>query len=131
MIGLDTNVIVRYLAQDDPEQSAAATKVFEERISRDDPGFVSSVALCEVAWVLSRAYKVPRKVVGEALRGLLDAEELVVEHRECALRAWQRFLSGRADFPDYLIGEIGREAGAATTLSFDGRACRSDLFSPP
>ena len=128
MIGLDTNVIVRYLAQDDPVQSAAATEIFEERLSREEPGFVASVALCEVAWVLSRAYKASREMVGNALEGLLGAAELVVEHREASERALSRFRTGAADFSDYLIGEIAKEAGAETTLSFDRKACRSDLF---
>ena len=97
-MGLDTNVIVRYLAQDDPVQSAAATGIFEERLSREEPGFVASVALCEVAWVLSRAYKASREVVGNALEGLLGATELVVEHREASERALSRFRTGRRIF---------------------------------
>lgn len=129
MIGLDTNVIVRYLAQDDPVQSAVATRVFEEWLSPSEPGFVASVALCEVAWVLARAYKTPRDKVGEPIQVLLEATELQVEHRNAAMRALARFRAGVADFSDCLIGEIAAEAGAKTTLSFDRKACRSELFT--
>ena len=53
MIGLDTNVIVRYVVQDDPRQSAAATRLMEKTLSAENPGFVAVVTLCEVAWVLA------------------------------------------------------------------------------
>ena len=56
MIGLDTTILVRYLAQDDPVQSAAATEIIERRLTEDNPGFISIVAMVETVWVLDRAY---------------------------------------------------------------------------
>ena len=56
MIGLDTNVLVRYLTQDDPSQARLATDLIERRLSHQDPGFISIVAMVETAWVLERAY---------------------------------------------------------------------------
>ena len=131
MIGLDTNVIVRYLVQDDPEQAAAASHVFEDVLSTENRGFVSSVVLCEVVWVLKRGYKVRKPGLCRVLRGLLAAEELELEHRDLVSKAVDRFESGKADFSDYLVGERAREAGAPTTLSFDKAACSCDLFEFP
>lgn len=50
MIGLDTNVLVRYLAQDDPTQSPRATEIIEQEISKEKPGYISSVVLVETVW---------------------------------------------------------------------------------
>ena len=131
MIGLDTNVIVRYLVQDDPEQAAVASHVFEDVLSTGNRGFVSSVVLCEVVWVLKRGYKVRKPGLCRVLRGLLAAEELELEHRDLVSKAVDRFESGKADFSDYLVGECAREAGAPATLSFDEAACFCDLFEFP
>ncbi len=130
MIGLDTNVIVRYLVQDDPGQAAAASHVFEDLLSSENRGFVAAVALCEVVWVLKRGYKVRKPALCRVLRGLLAAEELEIEHRDLVTKAVARFEAGKADFSDYLVGERALAAGARTTLSFDEDACSCDLFEP-
>lgn len=129
MIGLDTNVIVRYLVQDDPVQSEIATRIFEERLSADNRGFVSAVTLCEVVWVLKRGYKRPKPELCTVVRALLEAGELEIEHRDLVWRALSAFQSGTADFSDYLIGERARVAGAPTTLTFDQSAATASLFT--
>lgn len=128
MIGLDTNVIVRYLVQDDPKQAAVATQLFEDRLSAGNPGFISVVTLCEVVWVLKRGYKRPKEELCSVLRALLEAEELDIEDRDLVWRALARFRQGKADFSDYLIGERAKSAGAETTMTFDETAAESDLF---
>jgi len=128
VIGLDTNVIVRYLVQDDPVQSAAASRVFEDRLSAENRGFVAAVTLCEVVWVLKRGYKVRKPGLCRVVRGLLAAEELELEHRDLVARAVARFETGKADFSDYLIGERALAAGARKTLSLDEDSCSCDLF---
>lgn len=132
MFALDTNVIVRYIAQDDPAQSAAATRIFEDIISDKNHGFITSIALCETLWVLSRAYGQPREKLVEVVEALLKADNLELEHRDLVWNAKEDFRNGNADFSDYLIARIGKAQGASTTLSFDRNALKSkDLFSDP
>lgn len=122
MIGLDTNVIVRFLAQDDDEQSPIATK-FIERLSRERPGFVSAVVLAEVTWVLSRAYKYPREGIAEVVDGLLRSTELIVENSEAAYRALGLFqASTTGEFADAMIAATASLAGADEIVTFDKAA---------
>lgn len=128
MIGLDTNVVVRYLAQDDARQSAAASRVFERVLSPENPGFISAVVLCEIAWVLAECYGADEERVHAAIDGLLAAKQIAVEAPDVvrrALRAWQE--SG-ADFADALIGELAREHGAEKTVTFDRAAAKLPGF---
>ena len=119
MIGLDTNVAVRYLAQDDEIQSAAATR-FISRLSKEKPGFVSSVVLAEISWVLVRVYKTPREDLARILEGLLRSAELVVENAQAAYRALGVYSSSTSvEFADALIAETALLAGADETVTFD------------
>jgi predicted nucleic-acid-binding protein len=122
MIGLDTNVIVRFLTQDDPVQSPIATRLFSQ-LSRDEPGFISAVVLAEVTWVLSRAYQASRHDVARAVEGLLRSAELTVENAAAAYRALGAFqASQQAEFADALIAQTAALAGAVETVTFDRRA---------
>lgn len=122
MIGLDTNVIVRFLTQDDEAQSARATRVFS-RLTQEAPGFVSLVVLVELSWVLTRAYRTTRDGLAETIEGLLRSAEIRIENAEAAWRALGVFQHSRAvDFADALIAEIAALAGATETVTFDRRA---------
>ncbi len=129
MIALDTNVLVRYIVQDDPVQAAAATRLIESECSADEPGLVSSVTLCELVWVLARGYRTARARIVAVLRAILSAEELQAEDPDRAWRALGCFESGGADFADYLVGAGNRDRGAKTTYTFDARAAASELFT--
>ena len=132
MVALDANVIVRYIAQDDPLQSAAATRVFEEVITDENHGFISSIAMCETLWVLSRAYGQTREKLVQVIEALLKADNLELEHRDFVWGAMDDFRNGKADFSGYLIARIGKAQGASTTLSIDEKALKTkDLFSRP
>ncbi len=122
MIGIDTNVLVRYVTQDDPEQSAAATRVVEG-FDEDSPGFVSLVTVVETYWVLRRAYQVDRTVACDVISGLLDSRELVVQYSDVVRRSVRRASRG-ADFADAVIFESGVEAGCVCTVTFDRRAAQ-------
>ncbi len=128
MIALDTNVLVRYIVQDDPDQASAAARLIESQCSSDEPGLVSSVTLCELVWVLSRGYCTPKERTVAVLRTLLCAEELQAEDPDLAWRALGLFEAGPADFADYLVGASNRARGASATYTFDKTACASDLF---
>ena len=79
MIGLDTNVLVRYLTQDDPIQSPQATRLIEQKLSEANPGFVSVVAIVETVWVLERAYGFAALEIATAIENALQADALVIE----------------------------------------------------
>lgn len=119
MIGVDTNVIVRFLAQDDAVQSPIATR-FISRLSRERPGFVSAVVLAEITWVLARAYKASRADIAAAIEGLLRSAELVVENADAAYRALARYQNSKSvEFADALIAQISALAGADEFVTFD------------
>lgn len=122
MIGLDTNVLVRYLVQDDPDQSAVASALIEE-LTETDPGYLSLVTVVELYWVLRRAYKVGAGRCAELLEGLLDARELRVDH-DTVVRAALTASRGGLDVADAIIAELGRAAGCDHTVTFDEHAAR-------
>lgn len=124
MIGLDTNVLVRYVMQDDPRQSPRATRVIES-LSAEEPGFVPVVALVELVWVLSGSYGLGRAQVAQVLEGLLRSKELVVDRAELVTQALNRFGTAGADFADALIERIAADAGCTTTMTFDAGAVKS------
>ncbi len=128
MIGLDTNVLVRYIVRDDEKQAKAATRLIESRCTADNPGLVSAIVLCELAWVLTRGYGYRRDMVGRVITRILSVQELEVEDAELAWRAVRLFEQGKADFADYLIGVSNHENKAEVTYTFDGRAVENDLF---
>ncbi len=124
MIGLDTNVLVRYVLQDDPRQSQQASRLFDS-LSADSPGFVSVVVLVELAWVLGAGYKIPRAQLAAVLEALLRSKELVIDRADVVAQALQRFGSGGADFADALIERMATAAGCATTMTFDQGAAKA------
>ena len=98
MIALDTNVLVRYLTQDDPGQSGAANQLIEAQCSHEEPCRVSMVVLCELVWVLRSAYGHDRATIATVLERLLTATELEAENEEVAWLAWRAYRDGPADF---------------------------------
>jgi predicted nucleic-acid-binding protein len=123
VVGLDTNVIVRYIAQDDPRQSVRATRLIEG-LSAAEPGFIASIVLVEVLWVMEDVYAAGRERLGEIVEALLQAEALVVESAEQTWRALASYRSGRADFADCLISRLCAARGCDVTWTFDKAAAR-------
>ncbi len=124
MIGLDTNVLVRYLAQDDPKQTALATRLVES-LAADDPGFISQIVLAETAWVLESCYAADSARIGQVVEALLRAEAIRVEHAEIVWRALRRFKDSHGDFADMLMTEVADNAGCRTIYSFDRGAVKN------
>jgi len=131
MIGLDTNILVRYLTQDDRVQSAKATQLIERRLSEQNPGFVSLVAMVETAWVLERSYGLAEKEIAAAIERLLQADVLVVESEQEVFTAMIALKQGHGSFADALIGALGVKAGCSRTLTFDQKALRLPGFALP
>ena len=127
MIGLDTNVLVRYLAQDDLRQGKRAIELIEGELSPAKPGFISLVVLVELCWVLKRRYAATRREIADVLDDLLAMAVFVIERRDVVQLALQRFRSdGRAKsgFADFLIAELARDAGCTEIFTFDKGATR-------
>ena len=129
MIGLDTNVLVRYIVQDEPTQSAAATRLIERQCTGEAPGYVSIPVLLELFWVLTGAYGYEKAVVIPVIRQMLRTAELVVEDRPIIRAALRDFESGTAGFADYLIAHRNHARGCARTCTFDRRAARGRYFT--
>ena len=123
MIGLDTNVIVRYIMQDDVKQSPMATRLIESR-SAASPGFVPMVAVVELAWVMSSAYELDKRQLIAALEGLLRTKELIVEGAETVWKALRLYQSANADFADCLIERSASANGCEKTMTFDRDAAK-------
>jgi predicted nucleic-acid-binding protein len=131
MIGLDTNILVRYLAQDDPIQSPKATEIVERRLTEENPGFISVVAIVETAWVLDRAYGLSDHKIAAAIKRILQADVLLVENEQEVFAAMVALRDGNGSFADALIAALGARAGCARTLTFDRKALRLPGFELP
>jgi predicted nucleic-acid-binding protein len=121
VIALDTNVLVRYLAQDDREQARVATRFIEEHLTADDPGFVSTIVLCEIIWVLESCYGSKRPDVVSIVKALLDTRQIVVTEAKAVRAALNH--SG-VDLVDAIIHEVGRSRQCQRTVTFDRKFAR-------
>ena len=119
MIGLDTNILVRYLTQDDPSQARLVNRVIDKAAKAGDIFFITGVALCELVWVLEDVYRYKKTEILHALETILRTAQFRFESKNELWRAYHDYQSGKADFSDYLIGQLGLASGCKTTLTFD------------
>ena len=124
MIGLDTNVLVRYLAQDDPLQSPKATELIERRLTEREPGFISLVAMAETVWVFDRLYRLTGGEISNAVERMLQADTLVIQNEQEVFAAMIALRTGTGSFADALIGGLARWAGCEVTFTFDKKAAK-------
>lgn len=127
MIGLDTNVLVRYIAQDDRQQTAKATRVIEQECSETRPGFVAAIVLAELVWVLESCYGSARAEIVAVLQRILRAKQLVLQDKETIWKAVRSFEAGKADFADCLIERIGASHECEYTSTFDKHAAGAGM----
>ena len=127
MTGIDTNVLVRYLVKDDPDQARKATQFIRNQCSAEDPGLINRIVLCELVWVLEAAYEYPRRSVVLALENILRTAEFIVEDHQEAWLAFREYETG-ADFADAFIGAMNQRLGCAVTVTFDRKAGRRPGF---
>lgn len=118
MIGLDTNVLVRYIMQDDPKQSPKASKLIES-LDGDNPGYITHICVIELYWVLTSSYELTGEQVTQALEAILRTKQLLVERADQVMRALRVFAAGKADFADCLIERSASGAGCTQTMTFD------------
>lgn len=124
MIGIDTNVLVRFFVQDDPAQGAVARRFILTDLTPANPGHVSLVALAEMAWVLRSRYRVPREEVMSAIEALLVAANVRVQDADAVWLALDEIQQTRADVSDALISAVDCLHGCSHTVTFDDRATR-------
>jgi predicted nucleic-acid-binding protein len=117
-------VIVRFLVQDDVEQSAVAGRLFDT-FTAEAPGFVSTVSIIELVWVLESCYGAARRDIQGAMEDLLRTRELFVERAELIWQSLRLFKNGNADFADCVIERCGHAVGCNYTLTFDQTAAKS------
>ena len=121
MIALDTNVLVRFLVQDDPDQARLAGEIID-RLTEEAPAFVGREVLVELVWVLERAYRRGRAEIAGALDGLLASTELVIEGHDDVGPALELYRNDGFGFADLMIGAAARRAGASEVVTFDRKA---------
>lgn len=131
MSALDTNVLVRFLVEDDPAQTEAAKRVLEAATDAAEALFVSDVVLVEIAWVLGRSYQLSRKDIHGVLSRLLQARQLSFRNRSVLLQALERFEKGKGGFADYVVLELAREAGHPQVFTFDQALLKEAGFQKP
>ncbi len=119
MIGLDTNLLIRYLTMDDPRQFAKVQQEIERAVAQDERLLINSAVLCEASWVLETAYDYSRAEIAAALEQIFETAQFEIERRDEARLALGDFLSTKAGFADALIGRINRALGAQHTATFD------------
>ena len=124
MIGLDTNVIVRFMMDDDPVQSPIATRLFAS-FGTEHPGYISLVTMAELVWVLRSSYEATREHIQRVISTLLRSRGLRVERSDLVWLALSAYSKGTADFADYLIERCGNAAGCDYSVTFDRDAANS------
>lgn len=126
MIGLDTNVLVRYLTFDDPLQAAVAAK-FLDSLSPEEPGFVSLVVLIELVWVLGSLYGFQKSEIEGVIETLLQSKDLTIENADLVRDALRIFRASRAEFSDCVIERCANTAACSYTVTFDKRAAAAGM----
>jgi predicted nucleic-acid-binding protein len=130
MFALDTNVLVRYIVQDDKAQTERAVKVIDS-LRSEKPAFISCIVLCELNWVLKSFYKISKKERLDVLQKILSVAVFDVERLDVCLKAHKLYEKGSADFSDYIIQQTGAEAGYSSLLTFDKNALKNTGFKAP
>jgi predicted nucleic-acid-binding protein len=128
MTGLDANVLVRYLTQDNPAQARKANVLIEGAVGKGERLHLDVVVLCELVWVLRGAYGFGKETVAGALEKILDAAPFSVENRDLLKEALEAYRAGQGDFADYVLGLRNRKAGCSATATFDRALKKNELF---
>ena len=127
MIGLDTNVLVRYIVQDDPRQAAKAVHLIENECGETRPGFITVVVLVELVWVLEDCYRSVKAEIIAILQRILRTKQFVIEDAETVWKAARLFEATRADFSDCLIDRVGAAHACEYTATFDKQAAKAGM----
>jgi len=128
MKGFDTNVLIRYLTQDDAAQARKVDRLVAAIVAEGERAFVNVIVLCEITWVLRSAYGFGKEALVRVLERMLATPRLNLEDRELVRRALEQFREGHGDFSDCLIGARNRAAGCSDTATFDRNLGKNEFF---
>lgn len=131
MIAIDTNVLVRFIVEDDETQASRVARLIERATDEDEAIFVSDIVLCELVWVLSVSYRVARAEIVATLNRLVQAKQLAFADADRVRRATDAYAKGKGDFADYVIREHARDAGCTVVVTFDRPLHKEALFVAP
>ncbi|WP_017316507.1 PIN domain-containing protein [Mastigocladopsis repens] len=121
MNGLDTNILVCYLVQDDLKQGRFAAEYIQQVKASGETCFINNIVLCELVWVLKSSYKLSRSEIIDVLEKILRTDAFDFENREAVWWSVQQIKKGKADFSDYLIMKLNEQAGCSETATFDAK----------
>lgn len=124
MIGLDTNVLVRHIMQDDSKQAALASALIG-KLTNQNPGFITVVSIIELIWVLQTCFELSRAQLGDLLDRILQASNLKLEQAPLVAAAIKLYRTGNCDFADCLIAKISQSAGCEKIMTFDRNAAKT------
>jgi predicted nucleic-acid-binding protein len=125
VIGVDTNILVRYLTKDDEPQWQKAVEIIEG----GEQCFIANIVLCELVWVLrGKPYEFSRAEIGKTIEMMLQCPVFELENSSLVYQALHRFQQGKADFSDYLIGAIAQQLGCSKTVTFDRKLADNKGF---
>ena len=128
MIALDTNVLIRYLVQDDPAQAKLANNFIESNCTDDSPCFIGQIVLCELAWILESNYAQDRTQIANIIEQLLQVGQLEVMKPEIIWWTLADYKASNADFPDNLLAGVNHANRCKVTTTFDKKASRQPGF---
>ena len=129
MLGIDTNVLVRYIVQDDKEQSKLASDLIEGQCSENNLGYINLIVVCELVWVLDRAYGYDKSLIAGTLEQILVTDTFEVQSSEIVWKTLRDYRNVTADFSDLIIAHINEDAGVKQTYTFDKKAGKTRLFA--
>ena len=128
MIGLDTNILVRYLTQDDLDQSRKAAHEIEKGLSAGHMFFIADIVMCELVWVLESAYEYDSKEIVPVLENILRTKQFRFEDKDLLWKSLADYRNKKGDFADHLIGQACQKAGCRETITFDAGLKNNPLF---
>lgn len=128
MIGIDTNILVRYFTQDNLEQAQVVEQVINSYATSPNSLFINNIVMCELIWVLERGYKYSKEAISAVIKQMLSTEEFAFENQKLLWLALNQYNQNKLDFSDALIGEINKEFGCSKTLTFDQAAIKANNF---
>lgn len=128
MIGVDTNILVRFITKDDASQTNLVFKLFEQQKGKSKSIYINTITLCELIWVLDSGYDYAKNQIVSALELLFLADEFKLQHYTSIEEALFLYKTGKADFSDYVSFCINKNSGCLRTYSFDKQPVNESIF---
>ncbi|NDB83369.1 MAG: PIN domain-containing protein [Alphaproteobacteria bacterium] len=128
MIGLDTNILVRYFTQDNEVQAQIVENIIENYGNSPNSLFINNIVMCELVLVLEKGYKYSKEQVALVINQMLSTEEFAFEKQELLWLALNEYVQNKSDYSDTLIGLINKSSDCLKTITFDEDAAKGSNF---